>query len=49
VHVNFDWYHPRYARRQSVDEVRGWLPQLRLRELVIHESDSGISIIAEKQ
>ena len=24
VHVNFDWYHPRYAHRQSPDEVRDW-------------------------
>ena len=23
-HVNFDWYHPRYAHRQTEDEVRRW-------------------------
>jgi ubiquinone/menaquinone biosynthesis C-methylase UbiE/uncharacterized protein YbaR (Trm112 family) len=24
VHVNFDWYRPRYAHRQSEGEVRAW-------------------------
>ena len=23
-HLNFDWYAPRYARRQTEDEVRRW-------------------------
>src|SRR5205823_2742976 len=32
VNVNFDWYHPRYAHRHTVEEVRAWLPALRLRE-----------------
>jgi len=49
VNVNFDWYHPRYAHRHTVDEVRGWLPDLGLSEIALRESDSGISVVARKQ
>jgi len=28
VIVNFDWYHPHYAYRHTVDEVRGWFDEL---------------------
>lgn len=48
VHVNFDWYHPRYAHRHTPDEVRGWLTSLQLAEERFHVSDSGISVIARK-
>ncbi len=48
VHVNFDWYHPRYAHRHSPDEVRGWLGQLGLAERSLRVSDSGIAVVAEK-
>jgi SAM-dependent methyltransferase len=48
VHVNFDWYHPEYAHRQTVDEVREWMPQLGFEAQSIHESDSGIAVIARK-
>jgi hypothetical protein len=24
LHVNFDWYHPRYAHRHTEEEVRAW-------------------------
>ncbi|HUQ86863.1 MAG TPA: class I SAM-dependent methyltransferase [Vicinamibacterales bacterium] len=46
VHVNFDWYHPRYSHRHSPDEVRGWLDTLSLESERFHVSDSGISVIA---
>lgn len=26
--INFDWYHPRYAHRQTEDEVRSWCAHL---------------------
>jgi SAM-dependent methyltransferase len=46
VTVNFDWYHPRYAHRHTVGEVRAWLPELRLDPVSVHESDSGIAVVA---
>ena len=48
-HVNFDWYHPTYAHRQSEEEVRGWCGEFGLQ---IHRCDvqeSGITIRAIKQ
>jgi SAM-dependent methyltransferase len=47
VHVNFDWYTPRYASRHTIDEVRGWIEEAGL--TVAHESveESGITIRAE--
>jgi SAM-dependent methyltransferase len=48
VHVNFDWYHPRYAHRHTPDEVRQWLDHLGLATEHFHVSDSGISVIARR-
>jgi hypothetical protein len=47
VHVNFDWYTPRYASRHTVEEVRAWIEEAGL--TVAHESvaESGITIRAE--
>lgn len=47
VHVNFDWYTPRYANRHTVEEVRRWVEEAGL--TVAHESveESGITIRAE--
>jgi SAM-dependent methyltransferase len=44
VHVNFDWYYPRYAWRHTEEEVRGWLAEAGLR--IVHErvEESGITI-----
>jgi arsenite methyltransferase len=46
VHVNFDWYYPRFAWRHTEEEVRGWLAEAGLR--VTHENveESGITIRA---
>jgi len=46
VHVNFDWYYPRYAWRHTEDEVRAWIEEAGLR--TVHESveDSGITMRA---
>lgn len=49
VHVNFDWYHPRYAHRHTPDEVRAWLPDLGLDEQSLRVSDSGIAVVARKR
>ena len=47
VHVNFDWYVPRYARRHTVEEIRDWIEEAGLRR--VHESaeESGITVRAE--
>jgi SAM-dependent methyltransferase len=47
-HINYDWYAPRYAHRQTPEEVRGWCDAAGLvveRERV---EDAGITIIARK-
>ena len=48
VHLNFDWYYPKYCWRHTVAEVRGWLKELGLKEVSLHEADSGIGVIADK-
>jgi len=47
-HLNFDWYAPKNAHRQSSDEVRAWCAQLGLS--IEHErvEDAGITMIARK-
>ena len=49
VHVNFDWYHPTYAHRHTVPEVRAWLHALGLAEVSLRRSESGISVVARKR
>lgn len=47
-HINFDWYAPRNAHRQSPDEVRAWCAEAGLeveREVV---EDAGITIVARR-
>jgi SAM-dependent methyltransferase len=47
-HVNYDWYAPRNAHRQSPEEVRAWCAESGLiveREVI---EDAGITIIARK-
>jgi SAM-dependent methyltransferase len=48
-HVNFDWYHPRYAHRHTPEEVDAWVAEAGLR--VVHRTvePSGITIRAAKQ
>lgn len=49
VHVNFDWYHPKYAHRHEPDEVRGWLSRLGFDETFFHVGDSGITVMARRR
>ena len=47
-HINFDWYAPKNAHRQSPEEVRRWCAEAGLaieREVV---EEAGISVIASK-
>jgi arsenite methyltransferase len=43
LHVNFDWYHPRYAHRQTEDDVRTWCEELGLRITHMDVQESGIT------
>lgn len=48
-HVNFDWYAPRNAHRQSLEEVKSWCAAAGLdieRERI---EEAGITIVARKQ
>ncbi len=49
VNVNFDWYHPKYAHRQTPEQVRGWLEELHLDAEFFNVGDSGITVIARKR
>lgn len=47
-HINFDWYAPKNAHRQSPEDVRAWCADLSLvieREVI---EDAGITIIARR-
>lgn len=47
--VNFDWFHPAYTYRHSVEDVQRWCTQLGMKVLVLDTADlSGISVLAEK-
>ena len=48
VHVNFDWYRPRYAHRQSESEVREWCETAGLSIQRFHEQLSGFTVVAVK-
>ncbi len=48
VHVNFDWYRPRYAHRQSEADIREWCEAAGLRITRLHEQPSGFTVIAGK-
>jgi arsenite methyltransferase len=48
LHINFDWYHPRYAHRHEPDEVRGWCDDLGLSVSRFHVDEAGITVRATK-
>lgn len=47
-HVNFDWYHPPYAHRHTLDEIRGWCGRLGLDIAYCHTQESGYTVRATK-
>jgi len=49
LHVNFDWYRPHYANRQTEAEVRSWCAEAGLRIDRLHEEESGFTVIASRQ
>jgi SAM-dependent methyltransferase len=48
VHLNFDWYRPRYAHRQTADEVRQWCADAGLTITRFHEQESGFTVRVTK-
>ncbi len=45
--VNFDWFHPPYAFRHTVEEIRAWMEAAGLRDVNVHSpNEKGVSGIA---
>ncbi|MBA2712094.1 MAG: class I SAM-dependent methyltransferase [Rubrobacteraceae bacterium] len=47
-HINYDWYAPRNAHRQSPEEVRAWCEELGLDIEREDVQEAGITVIAKK-
>ena len=47
-HINFDWYAPRNAHRQSLDEVRDWCAGAGLEIEREDVQESGLTIVARR-
>jgi hypothetical protein len=49
AHINFDWFAPRNAHRQTPEEVRSWCAEAGLE--VEHEDvqEAGITVVARKR
>lgn len=45
-HVNFDWYHPRYAHRHTEEEVRGWFDDAGLEMTRFDVQEAGFTVRA---
>lgn len=49
VHVNFDWYRPSYAHRQTENQVRTWCDEAGTDIVWFHEQESGFTVRAKKR
>jgi SAM-dependent methyltransferase len=47
-HINFDWYAPRNAHRQTIEEVRAWCAEAGLAIEREQVEEAGITVIAVK-
>jgi arsenite methyltransferase len=47
-HVNFDWYHPKYASRHTEEELRRWCAEAGLTVTRLDTQDAGYTIRAIK-
>jgi arsenite methyltransferase len=47
-HVNFDWYHPKYAFRHTEEEIRGWCDESKLTITRFDTQESGYTVRAIK-
>ena len=45
-HVNFDWYHPRYAHRHTEEDVRGWFADCGLEVTRFDAQEAGFTVRA---
>ena len=43
-HVNFDWYAPQYAHRQTEQDVRRWYEECGLTITRLHRDDAGYTV-----
>jgi arsenite methyltransferase len=49
VHINFDWYRPLYAHRQTREEVRTWCEEADLALDRFHEDEAGFTVRARRR
>jgi len=49
VHINFDWYRPRYAHRQTEEQVREWCAEAELEIRHLHDAEAGFAVRAVKR
>lgn len=47
-HINYDWYAPANAHRQTPEEVRAWCAEVGLEIEREHVEDAGITVIARR-
>jgi len=47
-HINFDWYHPQYAHRQTEAEIRQWCDEAGLTIDHFNEQESGYTVRARR-
>lgn len=49
LHHNFDWYHPRYAHRQTEAQVRQWCNEAGLTIIHFNTQESGFTVRARRR
>jgi arsenite methyltransferase len=47
-HVNFDWYAPAFAHRQTPEEIQAWCTEAALKVERLVAEEAGITVIARK-
>lgn len=47
-HINFDWFTPKYAHRQTPDEVDAWSREAGLSVERLHAEEAGITVVARR-
>lgn len=47
-HINFDWFTPAYAHRQSVEEIEQWCREIGLRIEDLKAEEAGVTVVATR-
>ncbi len=47
-HINFDWFTPKYAHRQTPEEVNAWCREAGLSVERLHAEEAGITVVARR-